>query len=34
VYLFNGASCVDDAVNSYLASGALPRQDLTCSKPA
>lgn len=32
VYLFRGASCVDDAVNAYLASGRLPATDRTCAK--
>jgi pimeloyl-ACP methyl ester carboxylesterase len=32
VYVFRGASCVDDAVNAYLASGVLPAADLTCSE--
>ena len=32
VYLFRGASCVDDAVNGYLRSGRLPATDLTCSE--
>ncbi|MEU7908404.1 alpha/beta hydrolase [Actinoplanes sp. NPDC049118] len=31
VYLFRGASCVDRAVDAYLASGSLPAADLTCS---
>ncbi|GIM80783.1 peptidase [Amorphoplanes auranticolor] len=32
VYLFRGASCVDEAVNAYLASGRLPATDATCSE--
>ncbi|HYU85938.1 MAG TPA: alpha/beta hydrolase [Kribbellaceae bacterium] len=32
VYLFQGAACVDDAVNAYLASGLLPGQDLACAR--
>jgi pimeloyl-ACP methyl ester carboxylesterase len=34
VYLFQGAACVDDAVNAYLDSGALPARDLSCVRPA
>lgn len=34
VYLFRGASCVDDTVNAYLDSGNLPSQDLDCARPA
>jgi pimeloyl-ACP methyl ester carboxylesterase len=30
IYLLRGAPCVDDAVNSYLTSGALPAADVTC----
>jgi pimeloyl-ACP methyl ester carboxylesterase len=30
VYLFRGNGCVNDAVNTYLVSGALPGADLTC----
>jgi pimeloyl-ACP methyl ester carboxylesterase len=32
VYLFRGASCVDDAVGAYLRSGRLPATDLTCAE--
>ncbi len=32
VYLFQGAACVDDAVNAYLDTGALPDRDLTCAR--
>ncbi|MFE9497153.1 MULTISPECIES: alpha/beta hydrolase [Streptomyces] len=28
-----GGSCVDSAVNVYLADGRLPQRDLTCSRP-
>lgn len=28
-----GSTCVDDRVNSYLATGTLPSKDLTCLKP-
>ncbi|MFC3384092.1 alpha/beta fold hydrolase [Couchioplanes azureus] len=31
VYLFRGSTCVDAAVNAYLASGNLPPADLTCA---
>jgi hypothetical protein len=31
VYLFEGASCVDTAVNAYLDSGVLPAADATCT---
>ncbi|WP_333776093.1 serine hydrolase [Streptomyces sp. IBSBF 3136] len=34
VYGVFGSSCVDTAVNEYLADGHLPRRDLTCSRPA
>jgi pimeloyl-ACP methyl ester carboxylesterase len=30
VYLFRGSSCVDDAVNGYLATGTLPAADMSC----
>ena len=32
VYLFRGASCVDDAVDGYLRSGRLPATNLTCAE--
>lgn len=32
VYLFRGATCVDDAVDGYLRSGRLPATDLTCAE--
>ncbi len=32
VYLFRGASCVDEAVDGYLRSGHLPATDLTCAE--
>ena len=32
VYLFRGASCVDEAVDAYLGSGRLPLGDTTCSE--
>ncbi len=31
LFLFRGASCVDDSVNRYLRSGRLPKTDLTCT---
>jgi len=31
VYLFQGAGCVDDAVNAYLNTGTPPVQDLVCT---
>jgi hypothetical protein len=31
VYLFRGSACVDDAVNAYLNTGALPSADLSCT---
>ncbi|MFC9278305.1 alpha/beta hydrolase [Streptomyces collinus] len=34
VYGVFGSSCVDSAVNAYLAGGRLPHRDLTCSRPA
>ena len=33
VYLFKGAACVDDAVNAYLVTGALPPADQLCDNP-
>jgi hypothetical protein len=32
VYAFWGSGCVDDAVNAYLRTGALPVPDLTCAR--
>jgi pimeloyl-ACP methyl ester carboxylesterase len=32
VYLFRGASCVDESVDGYLSSGRLPAADLTCAE--
>jgi pimeloyl-ACP methyl ester carboxylesterase len=32
VYLFRGATCVDEAANAYLGSGHLPATDLTCAE--
>ncbi|RSM58453.1 alpha/beta hydrolase [Actinoplanes sp. ATCC 53533] len=32
VYLFRGATCVDEAVDGYLRSGRLPATDLTCAE--
>jgi pimeloyl-ACP methyl ester carboxylesterase len=32
VYLFRGASCVDDAVNAYLNTGTLPSADFHCAE--
>lgn len=32
VFLFRGASCVDDTVAGYLRSGRLPTTDLTCAE--
>jgi pimeloyl-ACP methyl ester carboxylesterase len=32
VYLFAGASCVDDTVNGYLNTGTLPTRDLVCTR--
>jgi pimeloyl-ACP methyl ester carboxylesterase len=32
VYLFRGATCVDESVDGYLSSGRLPAADLTCAE--
>jgi hypothetical protein len=34
VYAFAGSGCVDDAVNAYLRTGALPADNLTCARPS
>ncbi|MGW7437048.1 alpha/beta fold hydrolase [Streptomyces sp. NPDC054849] len=33
VYLFDAASCANAPVNSYLATGLLPAEDVTCQNP-
>ncbi|HEY7485274.1 MAG TPA: alpha/beta fold hydrolase [Streptosporangiaceae bacterium] len=34
VYLFQGAACVDDAVNAYLNTGTPPAHDIGCPRPS